>query len=111
MLITFSSAGCRRQVRVTAWRQARLANIAISSCADRLYGLMSPRTVCFALAGKDESAAFRNELRVAREACMRDAEAFDEILFVVERLGSRLVGRIKDLGGYDQCLSKLALAS
>jgi hypothetical protein len=54
-------------------------------------------TPCAALKGADESAAFRNELRGAREVCARDAEAFDEVLFVVERLGCRLSGRIGDL--------------
>jgi CBS domain-containing protein len=66
---------------------------------------------CAALKGADESAAFRNELRGAREVCARDAEAFDEVLFVVERLGCRLSGRIGDLGSYQRCLSELAQRS
>jgi hypothetical protein len=41
---------------------------------------------------------FRDQLRQAREYALRDAEAFGEIIFVVERLGSFLFGRIENLG-------------
>jgi hypothetical protein len=63
---------------------------------------------CVSLEGCSEACAFRDELRAAREACQRDAEAFDEVLFVVERLGSRLSGFIGSLGQYEPCLKKLA---
>jgi len=63
---------------------------------------------CVSLEGCHEASAFRNELRAAREACQKDAEAFDEILFVVERLGARLSGFIGNLGQYEHCLRKLA---
>ena len=43
--------------------------------------------------------------------CARDAEAFDEVLFVLERLGSRLHGSIQGLGAYGPCLSGLAQKS
>ncbi len=58
-----------------------------------------------------ERSHFRTELRAAREACARDAEAFDEILFAVERLGCRLLGKFGDLGKYEQTLTQLASGS
>lgn len=66
---------------------------------------------CKELSGAAESAAFRDQLRAARELCARDAEAFDEVLFVLERLGSRLFGSTKDLGSYGPCLSQVAQKS
>src|SRR5260370_40408048 len=72
---------------------------------------MSNATTCAPLSGAVESAAFRNELRGVREVCARDAEAFDEVLFVVERLGCRLSERMGDLGSYKRRLSELAQRS
>jgi CBS domain-containing protein len=43
---------------------------------------------------------FCEQLRQARENAIRDSEAFDEIIHVVERLGSFLCERIGDLGKY-----------
>jgi CBS domain-containing protein len=43
---------------------------------------------------------FANQLRSARLAALADAEAFDEIIHAVERLGSYLNGKLRDLGGY-----------
>ena len=39
---------------------------------------------------RDPAIAFANQLRSARLTALRDAEAFDEIIHVVERLGSYL---------------------
>lgn len=43
---------------------------------------------------------FRDELRSARSATLRDSENFSEILFALERLGSFIHGSIGDLGKY-----------
>jgi len=50
----------------------------------------------------DRSAviAFSGQLREARENALRDSEAFDDIIHVVERLGSFLDCKIGDLGRY-----------
>jgi hypothetical protein len=58
----------------------------------------------------DRSAVitFSGQLREAREAALRDAEAFDGIIHVVERLGSFLCQRIGDLGFYKDELEKSA---
>src|SRR5437899_1265337 len=58
----------------------------------------------------DRSAVrtFCEQLCRARASALRDAEAFDEIIHVVERLGSYLVGKIGDLGKYKNKLAKLA---
>jgi hypothetical protein len=48
----------------------------------------------------DRSAVvtFSSQLREARENALRDSEAFDGIVHVVERLGSLLDRKILDLG-------------
>jgi hypothetical protein len=43
---------------------------------------------------------FRDQLRVARAAALRDAEAFQEIVFVLERMGAFLSNDRKNLGKY-----------
>jgi hypothetical protein len=48
---------------------------------------------------------FVGQLRSARLAALADAEAFDEIIHVVERLGSCVEGRLIDLGGYRRVLT------
>ena len=53
------------------------------------------------------ASGFRAELRRAREACQRDSEAFDEILFSLERLGCFLRGEAIALGAYKCCLCRL----
>jgi CBS domain-containing protein len=59
-----------------------------------------------------ESAVFfLDQLRSARLAALADSEAFDEIVHVVERLGSYLCGKIADLGKYRVALSSLAQGS
>lgn len=57
-----------------------------------------------------ESAAslnFADQLRSAREAAIRDGEAFEVVVYTIERLGSFLKGSIADLGTYEQELSAL----
>jgi hypothetical protein len=51
---------------------------------------------------------FRDELREARAAVLRDAEGFQHILFVFERLGSHLLKRIGDLDHYRTQIVALA---
>lgn len=51
------------------------------------------------------------DLRDARATALRDAEAFDQILFVVERLGSVLYGGIGDLGKYRDSIIAFAQKS
>lgn len=59
----------------------------------------------------DQRKFFRNELRNARAATFRDAENFTEILFVLERLGSFLLGSTANLGKYETCVAEVAMAS
>jgi hypothetical protein len=61
----------------------------------------------------DRSVAltFCEQLRQARENAFRDSEAFDEIVHVVERLGSFLCKRIGDLGQYKRNLMEKARQS
>src|ERR1017187_9447960 len=51
---------------------------------------------------------FRLQLQQARENALKDAEAFDGIIHVVERLGSFCFGRVESLGLYQAALEKLA---
>jgi CBS domain-containing protein len=48
---------------------------------------------------------FRDELRAARADVLRDAEAFDSVLFVIERLGQVVAGRQEALGRYRRLLA------
>jgi hypothetical protein len=50
---------------------------------------------------------FADQLRTAREAALKDAEAFDGIIHAIERLGSFLMGSTLDLGKYKDHLSKI----
>src|SRR5450759_829646 len=51
---------------------------------------------------------FRLQLQVAREDALKDAEAFDGIIHVVERLGSFLLERMDGLGKYKPEVAKIA---
>jgi hypothetical protein len=51
---------------------------------------------------------FRDQLRAARAAALRDAEAYQQIIFVLERLGAYLLGRMANLGKYQDALGELA---
>jgi hypothetical protein len=58
----------------------------------------------------DRSAVitFSGQLREARENALRDAEAFDGIIHVVERLGSFLCKKVGDLGRYKEEIGERA---
>ena len=50
---------------------------------------------------------FRDEFRKARDSALKDAEGYQQILFVLERMGSYLLKKKGDLGKYQCCISKL----
>ena len=50
---------------------------------------------------RESARYFRTELQKAREDALKDAEAFDGIIHVVEKLGQFLTGRIGALGNDD----------
>ena len=50
---------------------------------------------------------FRDEFRKARDSALKDAEGYQQILFVLERMGSYLIKKKGDLGKYKNCISKL----
>lgn len=52
--------------------------------------------------------AFRLDLQVAREDAIKDAEAFEGVIHVIERLGSFLLGRVEALGKYKPEVAKVA---
>ena len=51
---------------------------------------------------------YRDELREARAAVLRDSEAFPEILFAIERTGAALTGRSGTLDAYRNAFNELA---
>lgn len=51
---------------------------------------------------------YRDELREARAAVLRDSEAFPEILFAIERTGAALTGRSGTFDGYRSAFKELA---
>jgi CBS domain-containing protein len=51
---------------------------------------------------------FRDQLRIARAIAFRDSEAFQEIAFVLERIGAYLLGQMKDLGRYRDAIQSVA---
>jgi hypothetical protein len=75
----------RPLLNLTKWRNPYRAEIKRlrKACADEA------RTVVL---------TFCDQLRQAREKSLRDSEAFDEIIYAVERLGSFLCGGVGDLG-------------
>jgi len=58
--------------------------------------------------GKEEREAFAREFKAARAGALRNAEAFEEHLFVMERLGSFLIRSHRHLGKYQSDLRALA---
>ena len=58
----------------------------------------------------DREAAlhFRDQLRAARSVALRDAEAHQEIVLTLERLGAYLYGKIATLNTYQGVITKLA---
>jgi hypothetical protein len=69
--------------------------------------------VLFEMADMENEAAlhFRDELRAARAVALRDAEAFQEIVFVVERLGAFLSKKRRNLGMYLPLIKEQAARS
>ena len=51
---------------------------------------------------------FRDEFREARAAALKDAEGYQQILFVLERFGAYMLEKIADLGAYKKCIRTLA---
>src|SRR5262245_710110 len=51
---------------------------------------------------------FRLQLKQARESALKDAEDFEGIIHVIERLGSFCAGRVGSLGEYESEVKKLA---
>lgn len=61
--------------------------------------------------GQSARRFFLSELRNARIAAQKDSEAFDQVLFVLERLGSYRLAEIDALGSYEKCICDLARES
>jgi len=59
----------------------------------------------------DECQFFRDGLREARAAALRDSEASKAIIFAIERLGAFLYGKTAALGAYENDLTSLGLRS
>ena len=63
------------------------------------------------LLSDDQRLGFRDQLREARSIALKDAEAFTEILFVIERLGAALVNKSDEktfnLGTYEKYIKEL----
>ena len=54
---------------------------------------------------------FRDELREARAIALKDAEAFEQLIFAFERIGVYLTGSIENLGRYAEPLTREASKS
>jgi hypothetical protein len=57
------------------------------------------------------SRYFRSELQKAREDALKDAEAFDGIIHVVEKMGQFLLGSVGDMGRYQNAIEEVAKES
>ena len=64
--------------------------------------------LCF---GAPIALHYRDELREARLKALRDAESFEDIVFVLERIGVHLTGKIQGLAYYKDKISRYALKS
>jgi hypothetical protein len=51
---------------------------------------------------------FRDELREARAIALKDNEAFEQVVFVIERIGVYLTHRIETMGKYRESVSEKA---
>jgi predicted transcriptional regulator len=60
------------------------------------------------MSASEELIYLRGQIRDARAAAIRDAEAFTEVLFAVERLGSYLYRAVGSLSKYQGKINKLA---
>ena len=54
---------------------------------------------------------FRDQLREARAVALKDAQAFEQLIFVVERIGVHLTRKIVNLGAYADSVAALARKS
>lgn len=54
---------------------------------------------------------FRDQLREARAVALKNAQAFEQLIFVVERIGLHLTGKIENLHAYADDVAKLASMS
>lgn len=61
--------------------------------------------------GREVAIHFRDQLREARAVALRDAEAFEEIAFVLERLGAYLSKEQGSLGRYSTWITNQAASS
>lgn len=59
----------------------------------------------------DVALHFRDQLREARAIALRDNEAFEAVVFVIERIGVYLTGRIDGLGKYVESIAAKARTS
>jgi hypothetical protein len=60
---------------------------------------------------REVSLHFRDQLRAARATALRDAEAFEEIVFVLERFGAYLSRDMGNLGTYLTVINVVAVRS
>ena len=54
---------------------------------------------------REAALHFRDQFRQARALTLRDAEAFDELIFVVERMGMCLTGKVANLDKYKHAIA------
>ena len=54
---------------------------------------------------------FRDQLRDARATALKDAEAFEQVVFVLERIGVYVTGSIDNLATYADTLAREASKS
>ena len=59
----------------------------------------------------DAAIFFRDQFRDARARALRDSEAYQEVLFSVERFGSALTGTVGNFGSYSEDIIAKAKAS
>jgi CBS domain-containing protein len=59
----------------------------------------------------EAASYFRDQFRQARAKALQDAEGFQDTLFVLERLGIYLTGKIKSLGCYKDAIQQVAMKS
>jgi hypothetical protein len=60
---------------------------------------------------QQEAIFFRDQFRDARALALQDAERFQDVLFVLERFGSFLTGKIQTLGRYEKLIVEFAKRS
>jgi len=60
---------------------------------------------------KESKIYFINQLKEARLEALRDAEGYQKVLHVIERIGSYLIGDIDTLGKYEDAINELAAKS